>query len=181
MKLERRSLAMLYAVVAGLLSVGALAHVVAGIQTMRQSVTVSSNERQMYAEVQQLPRSPLLSLEHSMAKVATLAALEIGQVKIAFRDTEQDDAGSRGGAGQAPKDADEQEDLWYMDRIGKYRFAVIRMQGDIYQQAYVLEFMIDNFSRFLLIESIDSDANQMSVTAKVYGAEAPLPERDALG
>ena len=178
MKLERTALTVLYAVAATLLFVGVLAHLAAGIDRMRQSVAISNAERQMHAEVQRLPQSPLLSLEHGMAKVAALQALDLAEkVTVSFHDVRPDRSDGPGSFGSQDSDAGSatDDDVWYMDRIGKYRHASIRVRGDVYQQAYILSLMANDFSRFLLIESIDSDASQMNVTARVYGAEPALP------
>ena len=180
MKLERNALTALYAAAAALLLAGMLAHLAAGIGKMRESATISSAERQMYAELQRLPRSPLLSLEHGMAKVAVLQDLDIGErVVVSFHDVKPEDRDGSASGGDAGSRAD--GDTWYMDRIGKYRYANIRVRGDVYQQAYILSLLVDDFPRFLLIDSIESDAGNMSVEARVYGAEPPPPAADAIG
>ena len=55
------------------------------------------------------------------------------------------------------------------DYIGKYKDITIIVNGDIFEQVYIIKMLLNNFQNFLLIHYIEGKKDRAIINARIYG------------
>lgn len=116
---------------------------------------ISVEERLLLSEMLFLEPNPLMALEYNKIALPALASDDVAKVEFEFND---------GILGEASNNAE-----WYLDNIGKYYVVKAVVDGDIYQQLYVLKKLNGEFAQSFLIEKIEADTKKMILVGRVYG------------
>ncbi len=158
-------LSIVYIAGAILLLVGAVYQINRGFN-MDQSERIYASDRLLYSELQDLPISPLLALEHNKIYFSVVKNLDAADVEIEWGETEE--GAEENTVGMLQPIAGQN---WHMDRIGLYQDAIVTVTGDIYQQIYILKHVSSEYNRFLAINKIEADENKMIIMVRLYGSK----------
>ncbi len=153
------------AVVAVLLLVAGISSIYRGVKALAGGgARVSEAARETARRYAALPDSPLPGIQDALDRVAGIY-LGLGS-PVLVKEAPQ-------GKNKA-QDKKDQEPVWGesgIDQIGQYKDVLLNMEGDIFEQLWLLKTIEEQLYSVMLVKGVAARATGITVEGRVYGAK----------